>query len=533
MRRLLLALFAAVLSGSTIAQAANPVLLPNIYALDVDGYNASLSPNGMLSLRGSSPLNFLGRSYASARRDNPHFNAVMASPPVVIVANKWAISTVTPLNQWVAADFTGSGASATVKFYKATTGGTTASSGSGPTGTGPTVVDGTVTWTYQYTRKTAVFSNPSANSYLWSTNTGLAKDGGVVNYYGGQPLHSAGSGYAIPNAAVTVQGVLTGGGFGRIHFRTDATYTVIREFYLAAGVSSTRVIVNNQYVSLTPLTVPVAGFNYIVIDFSGASPARTVRDVQLENGGFFGGIDVDVTESVSKPITTYPRTTLVGTGDSNMANAGAAIPGDSFFTLLCDYLGALNCPNVGIGGTGYLNANTPGQPPPVGSGTALDRIQDVVRQVRAAGSNAVVIDENIYNDSSFDEPTLTAAITTYIQELRKQLPNIPIIEFGLNAGNGGVGGGGTSYTLGFTAETIKKNAVASLGDPLVFFCPSTLRPEGSLFTGTGHDLATNGTGNSDVYINGASLPHANTAGHEYQTKAGWLPCISSILSNYQ
>lgn len=472
------------------------------------------------------PLRALARQASVAATNNPHYNAVMASPPTVVIANKWAASVVTPLNQWVAAAFTGSGASATVNFYKATTAGTTNSTGAGPTGTS-TSTDGTVVWTFQYTRATAVFSNPSANSYLWGGGSGLANAGGVVNYYGGQPLNNVSSGYAVPNVSTTVQGVLTGGGLGRIHFRTDATYTVAREFYLSAGVSATRIIINNQYVSLTPITVPVAGFNYIVIDFSGASVPRIIRDVQIENGGFFGGVDVALTETVSKPISSYPIVSLVGAGDSFMANAGATVPGDGFFPILCDYLGALNCPDTGIGATGYLNANTAGQPPPVGSGTALSRISDVVNQVNAAGGYAVVIDENIYNDSSFTQAQIGGAVTAYVKSLRAQLPTTPIFEFGLNPGNGG----GTSYTIGVNAETTKQAAIAAIGDPLVFFCPLLNRPEGSSITGTGTDTATNGTGNSDFYVNGNSLPHSNTVGHAYMAQSTWLTCIRSALSS--
>lgn len=49
MRRLILAL-AATLAGPAVAQAATPVLMSNVYALDLDGANVTMNANGMLSL---------------------------------------------------------------------------------------------------------------------------------------------------------------------------------------------------------------------------------------------------------------------------------------------------------------------------------------------------------------------------------------------------------------------------------------------------------------------------------------------------
>lgn len=524
MIRFVLAVLAALLTAPALAQAPDygPGAVPP--ATGVPGDITSFGPSGWpaengaatVTARGAiqfkSSMNLLSRLSQTAAVNNPRVNPVMTSPPAITAAPLWSNGTAYTVGQ-VVVNPSGSGASSLGYWYVATTAGTSSASCCGPSGTGTGITDGTVVWNYVSSHPTAKYSGASAaNSYLWNTGTGLAGPGGVVNFLGGVPANNASTGCEISNTA-TVAGAQSGGG-GRWNFVTDATYIVLRVFNV--GPSSTyRVIVNAgtgpQYASLTPVTLAPGGWGYLLIDFSSAG-GRATRDITIENESntYFCGVDVAVTEGVYKPGRTTNNLTIVHVGDSFTAAAGADMVYDGYAFVLCDYAGATNCIDLGIGSTGYVDSST--------SGTAIQRINDVISAVNYAGvTNSIIIDENGYDDQTYSASSIQAACLAYLQALRAQYPTIPIFELGINA----AGNGGTSWAVGIGVENAKKAAVAAMNDPLIVFIPSIQAVGGSMMTGTGNDQARNGTGNSDYYTNGLTLPHSNTPGHAYMAQQ-WL-----------
>jgi lysophospholipase L1-like esterase len=362
----------------------------------------------------------------------------------------------------------------------------------------------------------AQYSNSAINSYLWNGGAGTAGPTGVVKYLGGIVTNNGTTFYADVDGT-TVNGVNSSADIVRFQFSTDSSAPIIRAFSL--GGYALRFIINGQYASLTPTTTTKSGWGHIVVNFG----SQVVRDVQIEadNQISFGGVDVAKTETVSAT-TISPQLTLIFAGDSIAQGAGTTYNHYAFASIMCDYMGASNCINVGIGGTGYLVPNT--------SGTAISRITDVTNQVAAnINANPIVIDENGLNDAlgSYTPSQIQAACVAFVRAIRTANgPNVPIFETGISANVLG----GTSWTGGVNAENAKAACVTQLNDPLVFFLPSITAVGGSIFTGTGTDSFPNGSGNTDIYehYDGVSNLHPNTLGHAFLAQQ-WLQEIKRLI----
>jgi lysophospholipase L1-like esterase len=332
-----------------------------------------------------------------------------------------------------------------------------------------------------------------------------------VQFLGGNIANDTVTGYGTIQAP-TVAGAIAGSSSARLQFATDSAKPVLRLFN-SGGTLAIRIIVNGQFATLTPYTIPQVGWIHLIINFG----SQVMRDVTVEtgNGVYFGGVDVAATEGVYASVSS-PTVTLIGVGDSIMSSAGTQYYQNGFFPILCDQMGASNCIDLGIGGTGYIATAT--------SGTALSRLSDVTR-VAAGQQNIIIWDENGNNDIPYGGAAIQAACITYLRALRAAVgPYVPIIETGVTASNNG----GTSWAAGVAGENAKSACVSAVNDPLVFWMPSILANGGSMFTGTGTDQAPNGTGNSDIYINGLSLPHPNTLGHAFWARQ-WLESVRRLV----
>jgi hypothetical protein len=427
----------------------------------------------------------------------------MAIAPVITPASMWQPTTAYPANS-----SSGVQSGANIVFWHTTAGGTSGSTA--PSGAGP-FTDGSITWTLVGSHVSNVYQNPSsANSYMWVNGTGPAGIGGVAAFLGGIPQNDIST-----NCCQVVGGTVQGtqqSAVWRLEFLTDATYPIIRGFYFGAA-QPLRLIVDDRYASFTSFSGGIGGWSWILIDFSTQTVPRTLRKVVLEVSGLFefAGIDVALTESVyaSHPTNSV---TLIATGDSICASAGAAVFWDGFAFVLGDLLGCRQVCSQGIGGTGYLINTGGGAPPPAGSGTAITRIADVTRTV-AAYPNCIVLDENGLNDiAGFTPAQIQAACVQYLTQLRAAIgPSVPIIKTGIWASNQG----GTSWAAGVAAEQALASAVVGMHDSNIFFMPLLQGVGGSLITGTGTSTSPNGTGNSDFYVNGTTLPHPTTSGHVF------------------
>ena len=456
---------------------------------------------------GVQTLHYFAQAARTAAIANPQTASPMLSPPTVAAGAIWAISTAYAVNDEVVV-FTGAGATAKANFYICTTAGTSAATGTGPSGTGTGIVDGTVTWAFVSVGPGAAYSSAGPHSYLWGNGTGLAGINGVVNYLGGTPTNT------VTDNEKTQSSAFAGSLNVRFEFLTDSATPTVRMFSYVA--SAYRILVNGQPVSANPVTISHFPWIYIQLSF-GSQKMRDITVEAIGGTGWFGGVDVAATEGVYKP--NHPNgITLVGAGDSIMAGVGATYMGDGFFPRLCDFVGATNCVDTGIGGTGYIISSP--------AGTAVSRVGDVLAATSTA-LNPVVVDENVFNDCSGNYAAITSAVVTYVQTLRADGFAGPIFELGMYATNAG----GASWAPGVSCDNAKAAAVKQLNDPLVFFIPDIGAAGGSWFTGTGDTTAPNGTGNSDVYVNGANLPHPSEAGH-YFYAVNVADAIDSILAGY-
>ena len=451
------------------------------------------------------PIEALARDSAIAAISNPRINSVMAVPPVISVASAWGATTTYPPGSVVGQAW--DGPPAHVDFWHTTTGGTSATTP--PNGTG-SFTDGTVTWTYMSSHASAQYHNPAANTYDWGSGAGRAGINGVVNFLGGIVVNETSTNCANVTGP-TVNGTIQRAS-ARFEFMTDSAFPIVRGFFFDVN-QPMRLIVDDHYASMTPFSDTIGGWVWILIDLSTqpAAPKGTLRRITLESSGLFlfGDIDVAATEGVYKPHASR-SVTLIVTGDSIAATAGADIEWNGFGLVLSDLLGCGQVAGLGIGGTGYLVNTGGGAAPPTGSGTAISRISDVTRTV-AAFPNCIVLDENGLNDvAGFTPAQIQTACVQYLTQLRATIgPDVPIIKTGIWPSNEG----GVAWTAAVAVENALAAAVTSLNDPLVFFMPLLGAVGGSLITGTGTSTAPNGTGNSDFYVNGTTLPHPTTGGH--------------------
>lgn len=437
-------------------------------------------------------LNNLRRAAARSRLNNPRDNAVMASPPTIAASHLWATATAYTVGQYAVKG---------TNRYIATQSGTSGSPG--PSGTGTGIVDGSVIWNFVDNLHTAAFSTAAENSYLWSTPTvaggGARKE--VFNYYGGVRTNASGGGVNYAKMlSVTVNGVLTSGP-QRVEFVADSAKFVCRVSEAGSTSGFYRLIVDGQFASLTAVTPPHAGFNYLVVDFTAAG-GRKPRNIIIELGGAstFGGCDVLITEGIYNPGGDAIIKAAV-TGDSYAASGGIANSSDGWHIVMSDLLGLRNMESTAIGGTGLLTSSS--------SGTAITRVSDITNF--APDVVFIILGGN---DTAFTQAQITAALVAYVQAIRAvpATAKSVIFVFGIMRGNYS-----PDMTAAVAAEQALQSGVTQLaqsGDKLTFFLPVATDPNGGWLTGTGNTTTPNGTGNDDVYIS-TDLVHPNEAGHVF------------------
>jgi hypothetical protein len=462
---------------------------------------ARIDANGVVS----SPMVELAKLSRAAITNNPRTNAVMSSPPTIVVAASWAVNRVYAAQEY-AVTFQGSGTSIRAYLYQTSAGGTSAGTGPGPQTTTPST-DGTVTWTHITNLPCREFGqNLAENSYLWNDNTGLAKTGGAVQFLDSVPTVDA-STHAAKLFKNTTAGVAAYSG-GRFRTVIDSTAYVVRLFAISAN-SGYRIIDGGQYASLTRSSSPRSGWLYMFVTYG--SRARRDTIIEADKGTYFVGVDVGLKEGIYPPPDSLPLT-FIGTGDSHFTAAGLTYEYDSAFMQLCDLLGVRSAASTAIGGTGLIVTSS--------SGTAMSRLPDLLAQATYY-PNHIIIEANGHNDaenppgSTRTAGEIYAAERAYLQAIRAALPTSPIIVIGIIPVNHGGTPSGSTWAAGLAAEDEKAAAVVAMNDPLIFFIPLLRATGGPVFTGSGNDGAAANNGNADIYVNGSSLPHVNLLGANF------------------
>lgn len=264
-----------------------------------------------------------------------------------------------------------------------------------------------------------------------------------------------------------------------------------------------RFIVDGQYVDTTGIAAATSGtavVQYFTVDFTAAG-GRADRHIIVEGEGNSGcdGFYVLPTEGCYKVGGEILR--AFGQGDS-YGSAGSTRFWDGQFARLCDYLGLRDSWGGHIGGTGYVTTG--------GQTTFEGRLSDATRSAAD-----VMFIQGGYNDYSGTSAALQAAALSYYRALRANsaTAGIPIFVFGPWCGRRGPDGKAQADEAAIAA------AVAAMNDPLIVFIPVTAGVEGPWFHGTGYQGATNGTGNSDIYVT-TDGTHPSDAGHVHLAARG-------------
>lgn len=338
-----------------------------------------------------------------------------------------------------------------------------------------------------------------------------------VAWYGGTPAAVGGSYVAVPvtsyapgngnlsafaNASVTAdQTQLT----ASMEVLTDSSAIEIGVY-----LNNTRRVfiqVNGQYVDTVGYTGAAAGNanSFIkVTGLTGISRVRVLFGAAAGAGATFPTtIRINALASLWRPASadvlrmawagdSYPEGT---SGDNVLATANAPLP-----IVAGELLGIRDVRQVVAGGTGYIADN---------NGTRSKFGAQIPRWITAQGPFDLIVISHGYNDYSAantDMASFTAEVLADLRLIRASSP-APIVVLGSWGGKRGP----DQNTL--NVETGIQAAVTQFNDPLCRFVAVSSATSPWQF-GTGYQGATNGSGNSDLYVSTDGI-HPNLAGHRY------------------
>jgi lysophospholipase L1-like esterase len=341
--------------------------------------------------------------------------------------------------------------------------------------------------------------------------------------------------------AVTAFPASSGGGYFLLDFTlgsvtfTDAgdLVTVSAAHGLSVGdavmfgtiTSTTGISANTTYyvktvpstTTLTLATTPSASTLALTTDGSSTSISKAAtRRFRVEGDQASGmrGVLVPPSYTVWQPGETDPIVAAV-VGDSNVAQTGVTKPNGGFAINLGKLLGWSDVREIGLGGTGWIN-----------QGAFASTFGDATRVADAVAANpTVLIVTGSTNDNASTAAAITAAVLAGLQAYRTALPRVPIIVAGVQPG-----ASGPSASV-LANEAAVKAAWTAWGDANSWFVDISNDTQGAWISGTGHQGATSGNGNSNVYVGTADTVHPGQVGHEYLGRR-WAAAIrSNVLPN--
>lgn len=387
-------------------------------------------------------------------------------------------------------------------------GGTSAASG-GPSGPSQLqITDGSVTW-YWYGVQQVTSAAPGAPVVTDATSISgsitqfvtIATNPSQFYVQGGPPCTVFGSDIRVQSVTQASGGnnscnnTSTNAGVA-VSFVTDAPLVVIEQ----AANTAYQIIVDGSY------AFPGAkysankgdGTGYTILDFStgGGRKARTVTLQGSSQGQVLTPVwvGVDAISSIWAP--TAPRITgcILGDSQTGGGNSFPIGPRDSWPVALEQLMGWTDMRNAAIGGTGYI---APGTQWPF-----INHVSDVTTY----GCDVILIAGGT-NDVGYTAAQVTSAVVTLLQTIHNAVPSVPVFAIGL------IGGEGGPDAAHLTTENAVKAGVTQAGYSNMYFIPS-LTNVPIWFKGTGCITATNGSGNTDVYI-GSDCGHLDQYGQGF------------------
>lgn len=283
---------------------------------------------------------------------------------------------------------------------------------------------------------------------------------------------------------------------------TDAPKLAFR-FAYASALYAYQVFIDGAPVTLNP--VVGNGQQYLTIVFPSAARARLVEVMTRASPG---SVYVAKPYRVWKP-APKPAPKILVMGDSYAMStvydaAGVATAGEfGIYHRMRADLGVVNMGVDGVGGTGYIKQNAGGLGGP--NNNYADRLSSAL----ALEPDVLVIHGGGANDllDGQTNAAIIAAATAVFEDARAALPNAKLVF--VEGFSPPVFTPGT-YNPNYIA--IRAGVQANLMDTGVYYIDvATTDP---WLSGTGYFGATNGTGNSDIYI-GPDGVHLMAAGCDY------------------
>ena len=449
------------------------------------GVNVPFDPSNV-AIGGGTIADLLGvklrRLASAASVSNPIINPPLTLPAAWVAATSYTQGTVV----------TNGG-----NLYICYAAGTSAGSG-GPSGTGAApIADNTASWHfYGVPRITA--NSPTAPALTYS-----AAPAGLTSLY--NPVTSPGNfyfaggtptpGVVVPASQLSFPAVKTGATGGNCGYNDGTScYAWSTTFFsdgpsVAIGTNNNntnpvRIIIDGQYYYDGGDAVSVGNPTWRVLDFS-AKGGRKVRRFTVEGYGnvTFAGVKVDPQSKVWAPTAFETvKVAVLGSSIEGGGNSYPILPTSSWCAQLGKYLGWSDVRNLGLGGTGYIQAGS--------SYTYAQHLADVT-----AFTPDIVIVGGPINDANTGstQAQIQAAAVSLFQQIRAALPNAIIIA----GGNYPAATGPSAACLAGEAGVLA--AVTQFADAKTFFVPIANDAAGTWIDGTGKVTATTGTGNSDVY----------------------------------
>lgn len=286
------------------------------------------------------------------------------------------------------------------------------------------------------------------------------------------------------------------------------------------GISANATYYVKTVPSATTLTLSTTpGGSTLALTTDGSATAiskAATRRFRVEGDQASGmrGVHVPPSYTVWQPAEPDAIVAAV-VGDSNVAQTGVTKPNGGFAINLGKLLGWSDVREIGLGGTGWINPGAFGST--FGDAT---RVADAV-----AVNPSVLVVTGSTNDNASTASAITAAVLAGLQAYRAALPKVPIIVGGVQPGASGP----SAQVL--ANEAAVKAAFTAWGDSNSWFVDIANDPQGAWISGTGHQGATSGTGNANVYIGTADTVHPGQLGHEYLGRR-WAAAIrTGVLPN--
>jgi hypothetical protein len=312
-----------------------------------------------------------------------------------------------------------------------------------------------------------------------------------------------------------------------ISFGTDAAAFDL-PLFASATDANIRVRVNGQWVSAVGENVGTDNTNWYYLKYSFGTQANRKIDICFGFNQYWRGINIPTNASLWKVVSTDEVLSLwegdsytAGTSYGNGSNIYSE-PRNGFVYVAGEALGIDDPIALGEPGTGYIVA-------PSGE-NSISRINEITR----FGNVNLIEDWQGINDSLTGQSTtaLTTAVSTYLKAQMAAQPTAVIIV-------GGPWSGAGTVTPQAYYDAVKAGYQA-VADP-TRMCYIDHSPSGEYWqTGTGHIGATNGSGNSDVYIGPdgthpydatSALPTIVPSGEKYlgqRVAADTIKCLISL-----